>query len=123
MKQEISKFPSFNHSGKEHIINTFTSKECDKPAENKDVTSNLFMEAKLKNVSRKCFETEANGFKVILDFPKQNNCEMEETQLKEVKQIMLDVYTVKDGLLTPDLEDVMGMLKLAMQYGMAEKTV
>ena len=46
MKQEISKFPSFNHSGKEHIINTFTSKECDKPAENKDVTSNLFMEAK-----------------------------------------------------------------------------
>ena len=29
------------------------------------------------------------GFKVILDFPKQNNCEMEETQLKEVKQIML----------------------------------
>ena len=48
MKQEISKFPSFNHSGKEHIINTFTSKECDKSAENKDVTSNLFMEAKLK---------------------------------------------------------------------------
>ena len=89
MKQEISKFPSFNHSGKEHIINTFTSKECDKSAENKDVTSNIFMEAKLKNVSRKCFETEANGFKVILDFPKQNNCEMEETQLKEVKQIML----------------------------------
>ena len=41
MKQEISKFPSFNHSGKEHIINTFTSKECDKSAENKDVTSLL----------------------------------------------------------------------------------
>ena len=39
MKQEISKFPSFNHSGKEHIINTFTSKECDKSAENKDVKS------------------------------------------------------------------------------------
>ena len=39
MKQEISKFPSFNHSGKEHIINTFTSKECDKPAENKDERS------------------------------------------------------------------------------------
>ena len=67
MKQEISKFPSFNHSGKEHIINTFTSKECDK--------------------------------------------------------FGVDVYTVKDGLLTPDLGDVMGMLKLAMQYGMAEKTV
>lgn len=47
------------------------------------------MEAKLKNVSRKCFETEANGFKVILDFPQQSNCEMEETQLQEVKQIML----------------------------------
>ena len=47
------------------------------------------MEAKLKNVSHKCLETEVNGFKVILDFPKQNNCEMEETQLKEVKQIML----------------------------------
>lgn len=49
----------------------------------------IFMEAKLKNVSRKCFETEANGFKVILDFPQQSNCEMEETQLQEVKQIML----------------------------------
>mgnify|MGYP000482663468 CR=1 FL=1 len=43
--------------------------------------------------------------------------------IMSLKQFGVDVYTVKDGLLTPDLEDVMGMLKLAMQYGMAEKTV
>lgn len=43
--------------------------------------------------------------------------------IMSLKQFGVDVYTVKDGLLTPDLGDVMGMLKLAMQYGMAEKTV
>ena len=43
--------------------------------------------------------------------------------IMSLKQFGVDVCTVKDGLLTPDLEDVMGMLKLAMQYGMAEKTV
>ena len=99
MKQEISKFPSFNHFGKEHIINTFTSKECDKPAENKDVTSNLFMEAKLNNMLRKQIETEIDGYKIILDFPQQNDCKMEETSLKEVKQIMLTLLkeqTIQD---------------------------
>ena len=39
--------------------------------------------------------------------------------IMSLKQFGVDVYTVKDGLLTPDLGDVMGMLKLAMQYGMA----
>ena len=43
--------------------------------------------------------------------------------IMSLKQFGVDVYTVKDRLLTPDLGDVMGMLKLAMQYGMAEKTV
>ena len=43
--------------------------------------------------------------------------------IMSLKQFGVDVYTVKDGLLTPDRGDVMGMLKLAMQYGMAEKTV
>lgn len=42
--------------------------------------------------------------------------------IMSLKQFGVDVYTVKDGLLTPDLGDVMGMLKLAMQYGMAEKS-
>ena len=39
--------------------------------------------------------------------------------IMSLKQFGVDVYTVKDRLLTPDLGDVMGMLKLAMQYGMA----
>ena len=43
--------------------------------------------------------------------------------IMSLKQFGVDVYTVKDGLLTPDLGDFMGMLKLAMQYGIAEKTV
>ena len=42
--------------------------------------------------------------------------------IMSLKQFGVDVYTVKDRLLTPDLGDVMGMLKLAMQYGMAEKS-
>ena len=42
--------------------------------------------------------------------------------IMSLKQFGVDVYTVKEGLLTPDLGDVMGMLKLAMQYGMAEKS-
>ena len=43
--------------------------------------------------------------------------------IMSLKQFGVDVYTVKDGLLTPDLGDVMEMLKLTMQYGIAEKTV
>ena len=43
--------------------------------------------------------------------------------IMSLKQFGVDVYTVKDGLLTPDLGDVMEMLKLTMQYGIAGKTV
>lgn len=43
--------------------------------------------------------------------------------IMSLKQFGVDVYTVKDGLLTPDLGDVMEMLKLTIQYGIAEKTV
>lgn len=42
--------------------------------------------------------------------------------IMSLKQFEVDVYTVKDGLLTPDIGDVMGMLRLTMQYGMAEKS-
>lgn len=42
--------------------------------------------------------------------------------IMSLKQFGVDVYTVKDGLLTPDIGDVMGMLRLTMQYGMAEKS-
>ena len=33
--------------------------------------------------------------------------------IMSLKQFGVDVYTVKDGLLTPDLGDVMGMLKVS----------
>ena len=42
--------------------------------------------------------------------------------IKSLKEFGVDVYTVKDGLLTPANGDVMEMLKLAFQYGMAEKS-
>ena len=42
--------------------------------------------------------------------------------IMSLKQFGVDVYTIKDGLLTPDSGDVMGMLKLTMQYGMPEKS-
>ena len=41
--------------------------------------------------------------------------------IMSLKQFGVDVYTVKDELLPPDIGDVMGMLRLTMQYGMAEK--
>ena len=42
--------------------------------------------------------------------------------IMSLKQFGVDVYTVKDGLLTPDLGDITGMLMLSMQYAMAEKS-
>ena len=42
--------------------------------------------------------------------------------IMSLKQFGVDVYTVKDGLLTPDLGDITGMLMLSMRYAMAEKS-
>ena len=42
--------------------------------------------------------------------------------IMSLKQLGVDVYTVKDGLLTPDLGDITGMLMLSMRYAMAEKS-
>ena len=43
--------------------------------------------------------------------------------IKSLKEFGVDVYTVKDGLLTPDSGDVMWLLTVAMQYGMVEKEI
>ena len=42
--------------------------------------------------------------------------------IMSLKQLGVDVYTVKDGLLTLDLGDITGMLMLSMRYAMAEKS-
>ena len=42
--------------------------------------------------------------------------------IMSLKQLGVDVYTAKDGLLTPDLGDITGMLMLSMRYAMAEKS-
>ena len=42
--------------------------------------------------------------------------------IMSLKHLGVDVYTVKDGLLTPDLGDITGMLMLSMRYAMAEKS-
>lgn len=39
----------------------------------------------------------------------------------ELKKYGVDVYTVKDGLITPQNDDVMGQLVLALRYGNAQK--
>ena len=41
--------------------------------------------------------------------------------IMSLKQLGVDVYTVKDGLLTLDLGDITGMLMLSMRYAMAGK--
>lgn len=43
--------------------------------------------------------------------------------IMSLKRFGVDVYTVKDGLLTPDSGDVMWLLTVAMQYGMVEKEI
>ena len=42
--------------------------------------------------------------------------------IMSLKQLGVDLYTVKDGLLTLDLGDITGMLMLSMRYAMAEKS-
>ena len=42
--------------------------------------------------------------------------------IMSLKKFEVDVYTVKDGLLTPDSGDVMWLFKVAMQYGVTEKS-
>ena len=42
--------------------------------------------------------------------------------IMSLKQLGVGVYTAKDGLLTPDLGDITGMLMLSMRYAMAEKS-
>ena len=42
--------------------------------------------------------------------------------IMSLKQLGVDVYTVKDGLLTLDLGDITGMLMLSMRYAMEEKS-
>ena len=42
--------------------------------------------------------------------------------IMSLKQLGVDVYTVKDGLLALDLGDITGMLMLSMRYAMAEKS-
>lgn len=39
-----------------------------------------------------------------------------------LKQYNVDIYTVKDGLITPDINDVMGQMMLALRYGNAQKS-
>ena len=39
--------------------------------------------------------------------------------IMELKKYGVDVYTVKDGLITPQNDDVMGQLVLALRYGNA----
>lgn len=42
--------------------------------------------------------------------------------IMSLKNFGVDVYTVKDGFLTPDSEDVTGLMMLTMRYGMAQKS-
>ena len=42
--------------------------------------------------------------------------------IMSLKQFGVDFYTVKDGLVTPANGDIMEMLRLAIEYGMAEKS-
>lgn len=42
--------------------------------------------------------------------------------IMSLKEIGVDVYTVKDGFLSPSPEDITGMMMLVMRYGMAQKS-
>lgn len=42
--------------------------------------------------------------------------------IMSLKKYGVDVYTVKDGLLTPSPDDITGLMMLTMRYGMAQKS-
>lgn len=42
--------------------------------------------------------------------------------IMSLKETGVDVYTVKDGFLSPSPEDITGMMMLVMRYGMAQKS-
>ena len=39
-----------------------------------------------------------------------------------LKQLGVDIYTVKDGCISPDTDDIMGQMVLALRYGAAQKS-
>lgn len=42
--------------------------------------------------------------------------------IMELKKAGVDVYTVKDGLISPEADDIMGQMVLALRYGNAQKS-
>lgn len=42
--------------------------------------------------------------------------------IMSLKTLGVDVYTVKDGLITPETDDIMGQMMLALRYGNAQKS-
>lgn len=42
--------------------------------------------------------------------------------IMSLKQLGIDIYTVKDGLISPEFDDTMGQLMLALRYGNAQKS-
>jgi DNA invertase Pin-like site-specific DNA recombinase len=44
------------------------------------------------------------------------------TYIMSLKSIGVDIYTVKEGLISPDSDDIMGQMLLALRYGNAQKS-
>lgn len=42
--------------------------------------------------------------------------------IMQLKSLGVDVYTVKDGCISPELDDIMGQMMLALRYGNAQKS-
>ena len=41
----------------------------------------------------------------------------------QLKSYNVDIYTVKDGCISPDTDDIMGQMMLALRYGNAQKSL
>ena len=42
--------------------------------------------------------------------------------IMSLKSLGVDIYTVKDGCISPDSNDIMGQMMLALRYGNAQKS-
>ena len=86
MQKEILKDSSLFQTKEDYIINMSQIMECDEPSSNKDMLNELCLASPMEETEYKKFETDYNGFKVIVEFPNESKCK--DSINGEIKQLM-----------------------------------
>lgn len=89
MTQYSSHNDSLFHTRKDHIIKVQALQVCDKPTENRNVTSTFSMEQAVQNAAYLKQENRRNGYHVVLEFPDKS--ENDASVCKEIRQILTNL--------------------------------